>query len=100
MLRLRLLTVLMNAIGTVVATSQLVAGSSVHVHVTDAYGTQLPMAQITVANEASEIRLKQDEEVQLKNGSYRVRVEVPGFSPAVVSVVVDQPKQVFAIAMR
>lgn len=100
MRRLHILNTLMNVMVAAIATPYLAAESSVHVHVTDAYGTQLPMAQIAIATGNSEIRLKQDEEVQLKNGSYTVRVEVPGFSPAVVPVVVDQPKQVFAIAMR
>jgi hypothetical protein len=100
MIRLRLLISFMSVVGAAMTVPRLLAESNVRVHVADAYGTPLPMAQIAISNATSVIRLKQDETVRIENGGYTLRVEVPGFSSTIVPVTVDQPEQVFAVAMR
>ncbi len=70
------------------------------VEVTDALGNPVPARSITLSGEKSSMRLEQSKVIDLDYGKYTIQVEVPGFAMTTAPVVVDQPAQVIAIAMK
>jgi hypothetical protein len=72
----------------------------VRVQVTDAYGNAVPAKQITLTGDDATNEVPQNEPFTTKYGRYTLEVRVPGFSNATQSVVIDQPEQILAVAMR
>jgi len=75
------------------------AQSRVQVHVMDAFGTPLPARSIKIVGPRSTTEALGDNPINLEYGQYTVEVTVPGFAPARMSALIDQPAQILAVAM-
>jgi hypothetical protein len=66
----------------------------------DALGNPVPPQSMTISGRGSKIQVVQDKAVGLPYGEYTLEVSVPGFAPATLSVVVDQPAQILTVGMK
>jgi hypothetical protein len=72
----------------------------VRVRVTDAYGNPVSAKKITLTADGASSEVPQEKPFSTKYGRYILEVRVPGFSNATESVLIDQPEQILAVAMK
>lgn len=87
--------------GIIVAASGAAAAESqARIRVTDAYGTSIGAAKITLSSPALQLNPKPDEVIRLPYGSYDLKVEVPGFRSTSMTVRINQPEQLVAVGLK
>lgn len=74
--------------------------SHVQVEVGDGLGDVLPAESITISHAGLDVKVRQNEMIELDYGQYTVAVDVRGFSRTVISATIDQPSQVVAVVMK
>jgi hypothetical protein len=66
----------------------------------DSAGKSLSARSITLSRGESVIHVAQDRVINLAYGRYTLKVEEPGFASLTMPVVIDQPAQILAVAMK